>query len=117
MHPEQWPRVESMFHEALKIPVKERELFVRSECKGDQSVYSEIISLLRAHEAETLLDYGPGSIAAGWLVRTGHEIRAGDRIGPYEISCEIGRGGMGAVYRATDVRLKRDVALKFVWEA
>jgi serine/threonine protein kinase len=36
----------------------------------------------------------------------------GTRLGPYEITAQIGVGGMGEVYRARDTRLKRDVALK-----
>jgi len=36
----------------------------------------------------------------------------GTRFGPYEIADEIGAGGMGVVYRATDTNLKRDVAIK-----
>jgi serine/threonine protein kinase len=37
---------------------------------------------------------------------------SGTRLGPYEISSQIGQGGMGEVYRATDTRLKRQVAIK-----
>src|SRR5438552_10670420 len=36
----------------------------------------------------------------------------GDKLGPYEIVELIGKGGMGEVYRATDTRLHRDVAIK-----
>ena len=36
----------------------------------------------------------------------------GTRLGPYEITAKLGEGGMGEVYRATDTKLKRDVAIK-----
>ena len=36
----------------------------------------------------------------------------GTRLGPYEIVAAIGAGGMGEVYRARDVKLGRDIALK-----
>ena len=38
-------------------------------------------------------------------------------VGPYRIVGLMARGGMGDVYRATDVRLQRDVALKFLAHA
>ena len=36
----------------------------------------------------------------------------GTRLGPYEVTAQIGVGGMGEVYRATDTNLKRQVAIK-----
>ena len=38
----------------------------------------------------------------------------GTRLGPYEIAALIGKGGMGEVYRARDVKLQRDVAIKIL---
>jgi len=37
---------------------------------------------------------------------------AGTRLGPYELLGQIGAGGMGEVYKATDTRLNRTVAVK-----
>src|ERR1700675_4122661 len=44
-------------------------------------------------------------------------ILPGTRLGPYEILSAIGAGGMGEVYRARDIRLNRDVAVKVIPEA
>lgn len=41
----------------------------------------------------------------------------GLRLGSYEASALIGSGGMGEVYRAQDIKLDRDVALKILPEA
>jgi Tol biopolymer transport system component len=41
-----------------------------------------------------------------------NQLGQGSRLGPYEISAQIGAGGMGEVYRAKDPRLGREVAIK-----
>jgi Tol biopolymer transport system component len=42
---------------------------------------------------------------------------SGTRIGPYEVTAQIGVGGMGEVYRARDAKLGRDVAIKVLPQA
>jgi serine/threonine protein kinase len=43
-------------------------------------------------------------------------LKTGTRLGHYEVTAPIGAGGMGEVYRATDTKLKRDVAIKVLPE-
>ncbi len=44
-------------------------------------------------------------------------LASGTRLGPYEIAVQIGVGGMGEVYRATDTTLNRQVAVKVLPES
>ena len=48
--------------------------------------------------------------------RSGSQLAKGSRLGPYEIDCLAGFGGMGEVYRARDTRLGRVVAIKVYLE-
>ena len=44
-------------------------------------------------------------------------LKVGSRLGHYDVTALIGEGGMGQVYRATDTKLNRQVALKTLPEA
>jgi hypothetical protein len=58
----------------------------------------------------------PGALPASPYNPQRLALTLGVCIGPYEIVSAIGAGGMGEVYRATDAKLGRDVALKIVRE-
>lgn len=56
-------------------------------------------------------------LAAGELAQEDNLMQAGSMVGPYRVVSLIARGGMGDVYRATDTRLQRDVAVKVLPES
>ncbi|MGE0432084.1 MAG: serine/threonine-protein kinase [Planctomycetota bacterium] len=68
------------------------------------------------HPTETLESSGDGSSPkkAKPAATLPADLTAGRKLGPYTIIEEVGRGGMGVVFRAYDPALQRDVALKLI---
>lgn len=108
MTPERWARVKALFLEALEQPADRRHAWLAAVTATDVDLFREVDRLIAAHATVTdFLD--PGAGAAAPL-----PLRPGARLGSYEIVDELGRGGGGIVYLATDHRLGRQVALKLV---
>jgi TolB-like protein len=107
--PGDWRRLEQLFHDARARPPDQRGAFLAQACDGDAALQHEVESLL-AQEDGTLLSDGVQALAR----RMTGESRAGTRLGPYVLGPLIGEGGMGEVYRAHDVRLDREVAIKLL---
>src|SRR5262249_18700340 len=115
----QWPLLSRLLDEALDLPREARDTWLDSLPQVHAALRDTLRALLRSHaEAEsyeflsTMPKLDAANATAG--AASGPALTAGTAIGPYIIEEEIGRGGMGAVWRArrADGVLKRPVALK-----
>jgi serine/threonine protein kinase/Tol biopolymer transport system component len=109
--PANWPRVQEVFGGAIALPPHERAAYLASACGADESLREQVQLLLDSHDrARSFLEtppYRPAAIPPPETAKL-----EGQRIGPYEVVSRLGAGGMGEVYRARDLKLGRDVAIK-----
>jgi formylglycine-generating enzyme required for sulfatase activity len=108
MTPERRRQVEELYRDALEHSAPDRLAWVAERCSGDLELKFAVEALL-AHTKDTQLRE-PVNDEHRDAVR----IEPGVSIGSYRIGTFLGKGGMGVVYRATDTRLNRPVAIKFL---
>jgi serine/threonine-protein kinase len=114
MTPERWTDVERLFHAALERSPHERAVFLDDSCAGDAELRREVQSLLDESALEDGFLEDQALDAAAGLVDISQPRLAGTRFGGYELTGSLGSGGMGEVYRARDLELGREVAIKLL---
>jgi serine/threonine protein kinase/Tfp pilus assembly protein PilF len=114
MTPERFQRIEDVYHSALEQEPEKRSAFLTEACQGDDELRREIESLL-AQPSSSSLDRPAWEGAASTTENFTRSVLApGSQLGPYRIDGLLGIGGMGEVFRATDTRLHRTVAIKIL---
>ena len=116
MNPELWSRAKAVFEAALERPAADRARFVAGEAAGDEALGAEVLSLLAAHESAEARGFIEAPAVGPLPPPPAEPDWAGRLVGPYRIVGEIGRGGMGAVFRAVrdDDQYHKEVAVKVV---
>jgi serine/threonine-protein kinase len=109
-------RALSLFDELIELDDDARTAALTRLGTEDAELQREVMALLEADAAEGLLEHAPISLLSGMQTSVAPSDALPERIGPWRITGEAGRGGMGAVYlgERDDGQFQQRAAIKLI---
>ena len=121
MDTQRWQRVSAIFDVAAEASPSSRGALLDHLCGADAELRREVEALLAADARADAFDSGVDSArvaaATDWVdSATVESLSGGERIGPWRILRELGRGGMGVVFLAerADGQYEQQTAIKLI---
>lgn len=108
MDRERWEKIEELLEAATKLPEAERVSFLQRQCAGNEDLLQEALAALKEVGSSDSFLESPRAAEARLP-------QIGETAGDFQFLEELGRGATGIVFRAQQLSLERQVAVKILY--